>query len=82
MDYHIASKVDAVAFGSPSAAKVWASRVGTSAHAVCIGNTTYTAALDYGFRSAEFPTNSSNGDLRQWSSLMKSFIDRRISTNH
>ena len=75
-DYTIASKVDAVAFGSPSAAKIWAARVGTSAHAVCIGKTTYKAAIDNGFKTAEFPTDCSSGELKSWCDLTKAVINR------
>ena len=45
-----------VAFGSPSAVRVWAERVGTAAAAACIGETTEAEARALGFGQVSVPT--------------------------
>lgn len=46
-----------VTFGSPSAVRVWAERVGTAAAAVCIGETTAAEARKCGFEDVVAPTS-------------------------
>ena len=50
-----AAAVAVVAIGSPSAARVWAERVGTGQAAACIGETSARACEDLGFSSVFFP---------------------------
>ena len=50
-----AAAVAVVAIGSPSAARVWAERVGTGQAVACIGETSARACEDLGFSSVFFP---------------------------
>mmetsp|Transcript_16554 Transcript_16554/g.33452 ORF Transcript_16554/g.33452 Transcript_16554/m.33452 type:complete len:267 (-) Transcript_16554:62-862(-) len=51
----LAREADVVSFGSPSAVRVWAERVGTSAVAACIGKTSADAATEAGFDRVVYP---------------------------
>ena len=54
-DTHHANAATVVAVGSPSAAKVWADRVGTHQVAACIGETSADACRALGFEHVFFP---------------------------
>ena len=51
----LAREAEVVSFGSPSAVRVWAERVGTSAVAACIGKTSADAATEAGFDRVVYP---------------------------
>lgn len=54
-DDAVAQAVDVVAIGSPSAAKVWARRVGVAQTVACIGETSADACKRLGFTNVFFP---------------------------
>ena len=51
----LARQAEVVSFGSPSAVRVWAERVGTTAVAACIGKTSADAATEAGFGRVVYP---------------------------
>ena len=51
----LAREAEVVSFGSPSAVRVWAERVGTTAVAACIGKTSADAATEAGFGRVVYP---------------------------
>lgn len=68
-----AADADIVAFGSPSAVDVWVDRLGTNAHAVCIGETTAAACDAHGFQpKAFFPDKPG---LAGWAAEIKRAVD-------
>jgi len=56
-DSERAAAAQLVTFASPSAVRVWAERVGTTAVAVCIGETSATEASRVGFADVRFPSS-------------------------
>lgn len=72
-DHRNALEADVVALGSPSAAEVWAQRCGVSAHAVCIGKTTYNRAKQLGFSSCFYndSNDSEKSTIDNWISMIK-----------
>lgn len=53
-----------VTFGSPSAVRVWAERVGTAAAAVCIGETTAAEARNCGFADVVAPESPARNRIK------------------
>ena len=64
LDFERARAAQLVAFGSPSAVRVWAERVGVDAAAVCIGDETKAEALKCGFGQVTAPPSSRNRKLQ------------------
>ena len=60
-----AQTASVVAFGSPSAVRVWAERVGPAAAAVCIGESTAAEARKCGFDSVASAAAASTGQARR-----------------
>lgn len=60
----------AVTFGSPSAVRVWADRVGTAAAALCIGETSAAEARRMGFRCVRCPESPG---LDGWADAVASY---------
>jgi len=54
-DLERARSAEIITFASPSAVRVWAERVGTSATAVCIGETSAAEARQVGFQAVHCP---------------------------
>ena len=54
-DRDAAGRAQIVAFGSPSAARVWADHVGVHQVAACIGATSAEACRALGFASVHYP---------------------------
>jgi uroporphyrinogen-III synthase len=61
-------QIDIVTFASPSAVQVWVQRVGNHQAAVCIGETSATAAKQAGFKNVSAPQSPG---LEAWMSTLK-----------
>ena len=66
--YQAKNDIDIVAFGSPSAVRVWAKRCGIDYTAVVIGPTSEKEALKYGFQRVIAPVGSKG--LQTWAELI------------
>ena len=70
----LAKSVDIVTFGSPSAVKTWAEKVGTDFTAVVIGPTSFKSAEKLGYKQVIAPENGSKG-IEAWAQAISKVAD-------
>ena len=70
----LAKSVDIVTFGSPSAVKTWAEKVGTDFTAVVIGPTSFKSAEKLGYQKVVAPENGSKG-IEAWAQAISNVAD-------
>jgi uroporphyrinogen-III synthase len=70
----LAKSVDIVTFGSPSAVKTWAEKVGTDFTAVVIGPTSLKSAEKLGYKRVIAPANGSKG-IEAWADAVATVAD-------
>jgi uroporphyrinogen-III synthase len=76
----LAKSVDIVTFGSPSAVKTWAEKVGTDFTAVVIGPTSFKSAEKLGYQKVIAPENGSKG-IEAWAQAIANAADQLIDKN-
>lgn len=72
LDYINARNTNIVTFASPSAARVWADRVGSHFSAVCLGPTTYKETKLLGFTHVSYCLTSKG--IEPWVDLITSAV--------